>query len=237
MNQLRVFRSKDRISSSAGSHDFVLKLEGNSLEGDYILQYALIPNTVYTVRSGINDVIYFNENSTNKSATITAGFYTETTLPAAVKTALDTASASYNTFTVSISSVTKKMTLSASNNFSILGASALCTAGRLIGFTSNSAAASSATSNNVVNLSEPLSICARIEEASPSFVCDNGAYGSFIIPLDAGYGYFKYYKTDDFSQKMVFNGKKNKITVKLYDLDGAPINLNGTDFEFGLLKI
>ncbi len=56
-------------------------------------------------------------------------------------------------------------------------------------------------------------------------------------PLDAGFGYFKYYKSDDFPQRIKFNGINNKINISLYDLDGYLINLNGTNWEFGLRKL
>lgn len=52
-------------------------------------------------------------------ATIPVGYYSGTTLAAAIQTALNTSSASYNTYSVTYSTTTYKMTFSAGNAFVI----------------------------------------------------------------------------------------------------------------------
>src|SRR5205823_1335715 len=108
-------RSRDRNSvSGATSSNFQISV-AKPLHGKYLLSYLTIPNSVYNVNS-TNNIIYFRENSTDKTATITSGYYNSSSITTAIKTAMDTASAAYNTFTITFSSVTGGLTVTASTN-------------------------------------------------------------------------------------------------------------------------
>ena len=244
MSDLFLLRSKDRTSASSSSHNFRLDLQGSLIEpGSYNVEFINMQNSIYTIRSAVNDVIYFNENSTNKTATITAGYYTESTLPTAVKSTLDTASGGFATFTVTISASTKKMTIASTQNFSLKFATNTSptypSAAKTLGYANtDTSAATSQVGTSIVNLADPLSVSIRIRQASSKgFNCVNGAHGQILVPLDVGFGYLKAYKTDDFPQTLTFNNKANVLDIELRDLEGFYLDLNGSEFEMLLRRI
>ena len=69
-----VIRSRDRDVKSASTSNFRVTF-GRPLTGTYMLVYALIPANAYPVTTA-NNTIYFRENSTDKSCTLTPGNYT-----------------------------------------------------------------------------------------------------------------------------------------------------------------
>lgn len=241
MGDLILIRSRDRTGNSTSSHNFQLDLKGSPIEaGTYSIQFINIQNTAYPIRSGVNDKIYFNENSTNKTATITAGYYSESTLTTAVKSALDTASGGFATFTVTISASTKLMTISSTQSFSLkFGTNTSSSAARTLGFAaSDTSAATSQTATSMINLTDPLSANIRIREASSKgFSCVNGGYGQILIPLDVAFGYFKFYKIDDFPQQLKFVNKATVLNVEIRDMEGNLLDLNQSDWEILLKKV
>ena len=122
------------VARSSGSSDNFQLTTKVALFGRYKLVNATIPFASNNCITGVNDTICFYENSTQKTATISPGQYTATTLATAVQSALNTASASYNTYAVTYSSTTTKLTITAGNNFQILGSNVLNTAAHLIAF-------------------------------------------------------------------------------------------------------
>ena len=93
---------------------------------------ATFANAVYPVNSN-NNVIVFQEDSVAVSftATLTAGIYTGSSLATELKTALDASVGSANTYTVTFSSATLKLSISTSGtNMKFISGSGL----RIIGF-------------------------------------------------------------------------------------------------------
>lgn len=233
-----ILRSRDRNSGSSSS--FKLSFSGDALEGKYEVMFVNIQNTIYTIRSNQNDRIYFNENGSDKTAIITAGYYTQSTLPAAVKSALDTASGGFATFTVTISSTTQKMTISSTQNFSLKFATyTTYSAALTLGYNqSDTSAATSAIANNIINLAEPLSININIKQSNiNNFKSPKGSYGSILVPLDAAFGSFKFLKHNDLIQYLNFQNRASIIDVEIRDLDGNALDLNGSDWELCIRKI
>ena len=76
---------------------------------------CMFPNAVYPVNSN-NNVIVFQEDNTAVSftATLTAGIYTGSSLAVELKTALDASVGSANTYTVTYSSSTLKLSITTS---------------------------------------------------------------------------------------------------------------------------
>ena len=240
-NKLYLIRSRDR-QLNYPSHNFAINLSGDTIDvGNYHLQFANVQNTSYTVRTNVNDTIYFNENSTNKSATITPGYYTSSTIAAAIKSAMDTASSAFATFTVTFSSATQKLTIASTQNFSLtFGTYTARSIARLLGFNAaDTTAATSAIGNNVINFGEPLSFAIRIREAADYNVsCINGSYASFVIPMDVGYGEYKYYRSNyDFPQYCRFTTRCTRLNIEIRDFEGNILDLNGSDFELCLRKV
>lgn len=79
----------------------------------YRVKSAIIPLSIYTIDSRNNKIYITETTSGAATATITSGYYTSVTFPAALKTALDAACTS--NFTVSYSSLTNKLTFLSDN--------------------------------------------------------------------------------------------------------------------------
>src|SRR3954469_16644768 len=71
-----IVRSRDKDSKTASTSSFRVTFQ-RPLQGTYMLVYALVPASVYPVSSA-NNVIFFRENSLDKSATLTPGNYSAT---------------------------------------------------------------------------------------------------------------------------------------------------------------
>jgi hypothetical protein len=241
MSDLLLIRSKDRTANSANSHNFQLDLKNYSIEpGTFNIEFINMQNTAYTIRADVNTTIYFTENATAKTAAVAVGYYTESTLPAAIKSALDTASGGFATFTVTISSSTKRLNISSTQSFSLtFGTNTNASIAKTLGFpASNTGAATSHTASYVVNLSDPLSANIRIHQATAGgFRCLGGAWGQILVPLDVQFGYFKAYTTKDFPQTLKFNSKSNKLDIEVRDVEGNMLDLNGSEFEMLLRRI
>ena len=241
MSNLFLLRSKDRTANSANSHNFQLDLKGTSIDaGTYNIEFINMQNTAYTIRTGVNTTIYFTEDATNKTASLTPGYYTESTLPTAIKTALDTASGGFATFTVTISASTKRLTIASTQAFSLtFGTNTSASIAKTLGFLpTDTGAATSQTATQIVNLSDPLSANIQIKQATAGgFSCLGGAWGQILVPLDVQFGYYKAYTTDDFPQKLIFNKKTSKLEIEVRDLEGNLLDLNGSEFEMLLRQI
>jgi hypothetical protein len=92
--------------------------------------------------TGTNDIFRVTEAAASGDATIAAGFYNAATFPAALKTAIEAATGSTNTYAWTYNALTRLWTCTRSggtDTFAILGAHANTTAEALIGFTTDTA--------------------------------------------------------------------------------------------------
>ena len=107
--------SADRINpGSTTPANFVIN--GNIvLHGRYTMKAIYYPTTFFNINTNLNNQIYFTEGGVAKIAIIQPGFYSgfDSLLPA-VKSAMDTASAGVNTFTVTQSALTGLISIAAS---------------------------------------------------------------------------------------------------------------------------
>src|ERR1700722_17622481 len=172
-----LIRSSSRASNSNNSSDFNIVLpESFDCRGKQFveLKYFQCYNTIFNINNS-NNCLNFNENSTNKSITpITPSNYDAPTLASTLQTALNTASASYNTYSVTYSASTKLFTISAGNSFTLqflTGTNSSTSLWKILGWTSSnglapvdSATNTSVTSPYMSNLSGPLSIYLTISK-------------------------------------------------------------------------
>lgn len=115
------FNSIYKDSGSSLSSPTFSNFNIDDIQG-YRIKNAVIPSSFYTIDSR-NNKFYFNETSTSsttRTATITTGYYTSSTILTALKTALDSAG-SANTYTITYSSTTNKITITSSTeNFRVI---------------------------------------------------------------------------------------------------------------------
>jgi len=233
-----IVNSKNRTSTSSSTTDFEIKLD-NPIEGDFYLEYAIIPNNVYTVNSADDtNKIYFYENSTNKTASITPGYYSESSFPAAIKSALDTASGGFATYTVTISSSTKIMTITSTQNFG-LRFSTDEGASRRMGYSRSNTATNttSHTGSGVIYLSLPNIFLININQATHAVSVPPHFASSFYVPADSLFGEIIYYNgKDSFREQIVKLNRTNALNVKLRNEDNQAVSINGGDVILVLRK-
>ena len=249
MNNSILVRSLSRNSTlSTSSSSFVIQLNNNKIVLDGArklkLKYFILYGTIYQVTSTSN-YIDFNENSTNKSCTITPGFYDANTLASTIASTLTTASSGYNTYTVSYNSVTKLMTFSAGNSFSLLfssGSHASSSMYKILGFTSSNGltgidtvAGTSVTSNYIVNLTLPLSLYINITTLGQNIVSTDADFFTFYIPSSATNGGIIEYKEHSyFYQDVRIPPNVNvieRLHIQIVGPNNVALNLNNSEFE------
>lgn len=228
MEKNLLIKSQDRKTGS--SHNF-LYYSHEGLDGDYILKYCMIANTLYNVNE-YNNTFTLNENSTDKTVTLTSGNYTASTFETELKTALDVASSGYNTFTVTYNETTGKINVTASNAFNFIFPDSRTS--RLYGFDIlQTASGTDLTSPNIINLSFPNSIGIEIRETNIDNYenCNTNASGAFYIPIDQSFGFYKTLDEHTFTQHIVFK-KARYLNFRVVDTStNDPLDLNGGDFE------
>src|SRR5437016_4918208 len=89
-----------RTAASTGPQDFYVNLPF-SISGAWRLRSVWFSTSAYNVNA-TNNKIYFFENATAKTATLTNGFYDTISLPTQVASALTTTSSGFATYTCSI---------------------------------------------------------------------------------------------------------------------------------------
>lgn len=228
-----ILRSQDRLTGT--SSDFNLELQ-YALDGSYRVKHVHIPNSCYSVQTGINDKIYFYENSTDKVATLTQGFYTSSTISAAVKTAMDTASGGHNTYTVTASSTTDKLTISASNAFYFtFETNTSASARKVLGFDAeNTASGTSITSTNVVDLSLTHMFYIAIKECDNNLRASNAPLKSSIyVPLTVATNSFESLNYTDLYQVISFS-PTSELSIAIYNDSNQKISINGIDWSIVL---
>ena len=98
---LHVFRhifidSANRTNPNDNSNNFSINIDFPTLSWEYVSISAVsIPNSVYTIQNGYNTFVVTEAVGSNRTVTIPAGFYNQTTFISAVLTALNTGGITY----------------------------------------------------------------------------------------------------------------------------------------------
>jgi hypothetical protein len=189
-----------------------------------------LPNTFYNISAALSTNT-FTVTDTGGTVTITLsdGFYTATSLYAALKTALDADGTLNGTYTLSQSTTTFKTTISCNVNFSISTATNLS---RLLGYSSTTATGLSAVSENIPNLTiGPIYLELVNMNLRTNFDTQVRNTLSIVFP-DQDFGALLSLPVDDpsfvaFTQKQSID----RIQLQLVNEDGILLNNNGVDYS------
>lgn len=195
-----------------------------------------IPMSHYCITDN-NNKIHFNDGS-DKTATIENGFYTKSTLISELKNKLDVASGLL-TFTITVSDITEKITISAATNFELKFNFPNNTPYKTLGFSNVVySGANTYTAPNILNINRryhTFNISSNQITKYHSSVYDSGFLGSLILKAVNSFASPKshfYYSQDDNSNYLIKYdpGEQTKyIDIKITDLDNNDINFNGID--------
>ena len=246
MEMLQI-NSADRHSGTPS--DFKVSLH-SPIIGKYKLEAALIPHTAPPVtasRNGSIVVDYDNEGGTTQTIAL-GDYYDQTSLLAALKTALDT---SGYTHTLTVDPSTQRLTIklvTSSNNVgdSIVYFSESSDAGStlasvlgmyenitIVGATGNG---NSKTLSSPINLAVPLCYTIRID-GHTSMQDSKGRPASFVIPITCdSHDLINYSSGTSFCHYVIFPKHTRSVHVQLFDDQGAPIT-SACDHSFIIRKI
>ena len=202
---------------------------------------AEIPLSYYNVRSSgvdANNTFIFTEDNgvTTTTATITAGYYTSTTIITALQTAMNAVSPNSNTYTITFNNITGQFKISSTANFKILYANnvnAWLSINWLLGFNQISTTnISSQTAQTCPFLDYYQYLYFRIGLNFRGNYDETGAKAPIIkIPITSPQGSIQYYfDVSDNRFDILSQGASDIIsffTVQLLDSDNYFVNLNG----------
>lgn len=196
------------------------------------VQHASIPYTFYQINSSNNTLKYSFLNSDQNVYTIniTPGNYNVNELITFLNTSFTNIVVSYNV-------KTNKLTFSnnTNTNFQFLNASTCLT---LFGFSSYSIVSTgySLTSTNSINLCPVSCICVLTNFKTKSFMCMKGLKNfdqSLLctIPVNVNRNGIIIYENNNNFKSNLYTNVINAINIKLCDMFGNLLNLNGCDWE------
>jgi len=193
-----------------------------------------VPKTQYLINEN-NNLLYFVSGGSSYTATVPIGNYTIDELLVALKNSMD--SLQSNTFTITHSTLTNKITISISlNTFDLKFVDKKNHMGKLLGFitTSDIIGQSSQTAPNQYNLNGPTYIILHINEFENLFGKKSSVKKGFAkIPLDATHTEYKYFKnTQDYHVIKDFSPP----LAKLAQLNIRFLNYDGEEYDFGGLE-
>jgi hypothetical protein len=232
--------SKDRTSTSTSSNDCVVNLPYEIDAKCVELVSCVLPNTVYKIRAGVNDRLDFNDGA-NKTITITPGAYSITSLCSTILTLLNTSSSGFTA--CSYDTITMKVTITRSSNFSLLFSTGSNTSTSIrteLGFSAiDLSGTTTYTGQNVVNLYNPVGCYIQINELSMPNSTTGKCIYTFHVPMDVNSdGILSVQKNNIYAQKVYLTNQTRigKLTIRLKNSDGSDFVLNNTDYEL-ILKM
>ncbi len=234
-----LLKSRDATASSSStrqSYAWILQ-SGANVEGRYRVASVSMPNNLYNVVAGINDVVYTSLGN----ATLTPGYYTASTFTTMLQVVLRTAQGN-NNFTTAYSSDTKKITISNVGAFTLNFATTTASAAYLLGFANaNTSSATSQVGDYPVNLIYTQSLAFEVSNSQSEEIVTSGsgntARGHIYVAFNAvDYGYYFVQTARDITQYVDFSNPTNRIQLNVWDSYGNPLSLMNADFEILLEK-
>ena len=231
--------SVKRQSGTIGN--FIADFSNSPIEpGEYSLFSGVFSNSFYNINE-YNNRIYFKENSTNLIAYLTTGFYNSSNITVNIKDSLENASllsGSSLTYTVTINSITNKLSISpSSGTIQILMNTNKTNSARFItGFLEDTQSLSTVTGDSPVNLTYTSSYNIRIDgHGVLNYLRDNNNnFYSFSVPVMSDSLSLFFYEPNVLP-RIKFENRCSRIRVMACDDDGNIINLQN-DFYFILNK-
>lgn len=229
------FTSDQFNSGSINRPEYLL--EGGQIQKVRKIKVAnvVVPVTYYVVNSN-NNTFSWEEDAGGGAitSTLTPGNYTSTTFATQLKTQMDADTNNAATYTITVSTSTNKMTISAGANFSI----AVANSSKLTGFSSASSSATSHVGADIVNLAGANQLYLRSNIATridtQSVIKNDKIFNNVlaVVPINVNtfdfvfksYDYTQYFDSDIDIQDLDFYFTDDSDTQ--IDFNGAPFSLS-----------
>jgi hypothetical protein len=217
---------------------------GTSSNFSYQLLYAITnPTTIaletiqmfhtqYTIDARNNKLYWTDGASVAHTSTLTSGTYTASALASHIETVINTDDTNSDTYTVSFSTITGKITIACGSNFSLtFGTNTNNSVAYVIGFANtNKTGASTYTGENIVNLNT------KYYTVHCNFV-DNCTYqanavsSSWIVPASTSWGDLIVYSPHLAKSFKTNQTEISSIQIFVKDDKGNMADLNGVDWS------
>lgn len=231
--KLLSINSKDRnptMSNSSSDFTILFSTILSNISSVELLS-ANIPNTIYKIQS-YNNILTWTRSSTEYSITIPPGAYTIYSLLSNIQTQMNNTDA--NNYVLTYSTTTLMVTFIGDSAFS-LTFSNKNTCWKELGFSnSNTSSNTTLTSNNAIQLYNPLSLYLLIQQFGGNNITSSGIQFSFKIPMTVNSsGILQFDSNNFYCQKIEFNGRFSfgQLQVLIIDSYGRNINLNNSEWE------
>jgi hypothetical protein len=228
------------------SDDFIIRIPSAPIQGlkKYKLLSANIPNTIYNI-TALNSSVYF-QSSANFTATLAPGAYDLISLANALALAM-TAADSANTYTVTFSSVTMKMTFAGTSAFKMLSGSFAFpqypAMWNIIGFSNSpdtTTASMSITAPYVFDLGLPSYLLVAIDEFyNADCLTSSGFRANFAISMTGNSQNIEIFNENsqyDVGNNVTSVNPFTSLHIHIRNPDGSALSFNGADiallFEF-----
>lgn len=236
-------KSIDRVSGTSDS--FVLNLSNYGFTYEdarnikkVCLKGAIIPNTFYNIVTGINDRFCWFSGGSSRNYQIPAGAYAIQDLITLIQNAMNEAGDG-SSYTITYSSITMKVTISATGSFKTNFASnafSSTSCYKEIGWTLvDGVSADSAISPNVISLSRPYVLYVNIRELGNSDWRTSNILDrpTFVVPMQGESGEMVYwYALETLEQSLQFQGVNvTTLNISLSAPNGQTVSLNGSEWE------
>jgi hypothetical protein len=214
------------------------------ISGEYCVEYIQMYNNFYTVQTGLNDKLYWNDNSANHTTTIPPGIYSTSgsnSIATQIGTSMTADTSAGATITAAFNPINGKLTITSNQNFLLkFGTSTVNSIAKTLGYAAaDTTAATTAIASNLPNLGGPLFVNIRIAESdTTTWMNGLGQYGNILLSMDVSQGALKSYnRGTEAPQYIGFSRPVASLNIILTDTSGNNISLNGSEWEAAIRKI
>lgn len=231
-------RAVDRDAARFGSSDsnFFVRTTKMPKVSRIQIQNAMLPLTFYNINTSNNSIIF--DDGTLRLVTLTPGSYTSAQLISAMKVAMD--AVSILVYTITLNTITQKITISSTVNFSIDFTSQTSSLSKMLGFNqviySGVNTYTGSKNVNVNRIYSQINISSdTISRFNEQVVSSNLQDSNLICRINNSIfkpNEYLYFSNDDNSGNMMYSSSINSlehIDIKLRDLDGNYFDFNGVN--------
>lgn len=205
------------------------------ISGTYKLELFTSTNNIYNIND-TNNKIYFNENGSNLTGTLTNGFYLANDFKDHLTTTLNNTAT--GTITITLNENTNKLTITNTLLFYFtFGTNTNNSAYKLMGFNAlDGTNATTQTSDNAIDLNSYKCIFMDIDQNNSKNIFGTEYFNtSFCITSDCSFGEKLTYINQDYYDQYINLNNTKQINYTFHDNKYNELNLN-SEFELILKK-
>ena len=208
------------------------------IEGRYKLLSFISTNNIYNITDE-NNKIYWDEEGTDITTTLTNGYYDETSFISHISSQLNNDSA--YTISVSLDENTRKLTITSTSGgfYFTFGTNTSNSARKLLGYNEEDGTDNTTQVSNIpIDLNTYKNIYIKIKQDDDRNIEGIEFFNqSLVINGIGNYGeILRYIDNDNFNQYIKFSKKTKQIDISFYDINNNNINLN-SEYQIILQKL